>query len=204
MRKEKGGYILLNSYKHLDNGFTCIFIKSGRKKSAPLLEALIDTEDLELVDKATTEFWSMWKSGVTSNVNGNFIKMSRIITGISEDSHKIVIQANKNPLDLRRENLVVGTQGDASRASFQAKVNEIAKNLDPFFIETESHLIMKENDSDPTLNHSPSKFLYIEKNMNTDLITFTVNGKKRVLPSLNEHDTKELIAILQDLDVNIG
>lgn len=196
---------MLNKYEHLPNGLTRIFVKTGKKSSASFAQAYINTDDFEKVDSATTESWSLWSSntnsGVTSNIGGRFIKMRRIISGTQGDRNHFVVHANGNPLDLRRDNLVVASNGALNKESFQVKLKQIAEKLRPLPADIEDYSNKKE---EPGIVNQDSSILYIEKSIITDQISFTVQGKKRILNSLNEEDAKTLIDILLDLNVKIG
>lgn len=195
---------MLNRFEHLPNGLTCIFVKTGKKSSSPFVRAYINTDDFEKVDKATTESWALWSSGVTSNVEGTFIKMNRIITEVQGDKMQIVVHANRNPLDLRRANLVVGAQGAPNKESFQVKLKQIATKLPVLPDESESFSDGLDKKEESRAQSSDPSVLFIEKNIITDQISFTVAGRKRILNSLNEEDAKTLVDILQDLNVKIG
>lgn len=126
--------------------------------------------------------------------------------GISEQPRQFVLVANRNPLDLRKENLAVGTKEVISKESFKARLQQLAALLPALPRKDAVEMLTKENrnQEESAANLNPPDTVYIEKNILTGHISFTVKEKKRVLLSLNEQDATALIDIFKDLNVNIG
>ncbi|MFK4471802.1 hypothetical protein ABH897_001525 [Paenibacillus sp. RC73] len=132
--------------------------------------------------------------------------MSRVIMGIAEQPSQFVLVANRDPLDLRKENLAVGTKEVISKESFKARLQELAALL-PALPRKDAIKMLSNDKKDQeasAANLNPPDTVYIEKNILTGHISFTVKEKKRVLLSLNEQDATALIDIFKDLNVNIG
>lgn len=195
-----------NKFEHLENDITKIFVGSKKSTLNNLSVALISTIDFEKVDDATSEYWSLWDNktnyGITTNIDGKYVKMSRFIMDVQNNRKKFVVHANENFLDLRRENLMVADPGELFTDEFKEARKEIVRKLMSFSkVLNNIDLFEEENKVEEKIKKQTT--LYIEKNMINNQISFTINDNKRILKSLTEEDTKVLIEIFRELDVKI-
>lgn len=193
---------MLNKFEHLSNGITVVHAKLGKKNSGSTAKVYIDSEDFEKVNTATTEFWSLWgakdKPSVVANINGKYTKMSRIIKNIENKPNYLAILANKNPLDLRSDNIIVGTKEEISKESFKANLLNIAKSIGEV---SEINLANLENSSES--EQEDNLFLSIEKNIFTEQFSITFNNEKFILPNCKDEDINIFADIFKKLKVNI-
>ncbi|MBB6281812.1 hypothetical protein [Geobacillus subterraneus] len=175
-----------NKFKHLNDGKTIIFAVKGGKEAG---EFYIDTSCFDMLDKLIKDYcvvrFKDGKEQIFAKVNGRYVKLARIIAGISDSPDQQVVLANGNEFDLRCGNLVVCKNGEVRKAEFKEKLKAIAAQLPP--------LQKIEADSQLANRHSQTSTGF-ESN-----ITLTFNdGEGRVF-TIEVRDREETRKILEDI-----
>ncbi|PJW21988.1 hypothetical protein CV632_01300 [Geobacillus thermodenitrificans] len=126
-----------NRFRHFSSGVTLIY--SNYKDEE--VRILIDTDDLEKVNSFTDGYWAVHSDGkklvVQTRVGNKYYKMARVIMGLVDETD-IVIHANGAYFDMRKENLIVGKNGDQHKQWVLDEKKARIKKLIPFeyFLET--------------------------------------------------------------------
>lgn len=176
-----------NKFKHLNDGKTVIFAVKGEKEAG---EFYIDTSCFDMLDKLIEDYcvvrFKDGKEQIFAKFNGRYVKLARIIAGISDSADQQVVLANGNEFDLRCRNLVVCKNGEARKAEFKKKLKAIAAQLPP---------LPKANEADSQLaNPHPQTSIGFESN-----ITLTFNDGEGRAFTIEVRDREEAKKIMEDI-----
>lgn len=176
-----------NKFMHLNDGKTVIFAIKGGKEAG---EFYIDTSCFDMLDKLIEDYcvvrFKDGKEQIFAKVNGRYVKLARIIAGISDSADQQVVLANGNEFDLRCENLVVCKNGEVRKAEFKEKLKAIAAQLPP---------LPKINETDSQLANGGS-----QTTIGFDsTITLTFNDGEGRAFTIEVRDREETKKIIEDI-----